>query len=664
MSIEVTCDDCGRDFRVNDANAGRTVRCKCGAAVHVPDDDDFEDDAPPRRSTQKRRKSKSGGDGSMIGVVIGGAFGLVALLIVGILVIRTGGSRDLPAPPATVQTTPSVSSTPNTTLTTPTVAPQQPATPSGAKGAGTTTPAAGTNPAAPANTNAKATQPAAVTQPWTPLESSFQVGHSGKDSKIAISPGGKFVAVDRVIHDSASGDEVWTVPAAFGGGDKNAVQAISPDGNVFAEADEAGQKLTIYLRDKEANENKLELPVPNGAAKLTFLQFATPKLVVAAFNAGANTRVAVYNVDKPKKAQKEFATEGFSTRTGAISGDGKFLAVASFQSLKVYDLVKGVSAATMAAPANGPQAFASCSGVGFSPDNEELAAVLGTGILIWSNRGKLIEEFGGVVSGNPFYKHSGLQYLADKSGFLVNGQDVFDRASKMVVWQLKQAMFYDHPAAVYDTDHILVSGGSTTNGQIAAVKIPRDELARATKAIADKVESVLAPGSQISIVYEIGEPRFSSRQEVTNQLHTALTARLAQFGIAVAENQPTTLKVVYTEAAGDTIEYSEGRGFGPPIPRPPGFPRSPFDKPGTKVVETKHNLNAVLLWKNDPRTWWSAKISQDAPQTLKGDANETNVRNGSFEMVKNRINGFDFPRFLPVDQNIPALPLKSDLGGL
>lgn len=660
MSIEVTCDDCGRDFRVNEASAGRKVKCKCGASVRVPNEDDYEDVAPVRRSGSSRKK-KSNGDGSMIGIMIGGGVGVVAMIVVGFMLFRPGANNNLPAPPGQLQAVPSL---PNTTATIPVVIPPQAGTtPVKPPGTTTTVPTTPTTPTAPVKPTVAAAPPAAVVDArWQPIETKFQVSHKGKDARVALATGGKFVALDRAIHDTATGDEVWSAPAAFGGGGNDDILALSPDGAILAEGDDKGQTLTLYCKEKIADETKLELPVANGANKLTFLQFADNKRVVAAFNVSGGTRVAVYDAEKPKKPLKDFTTEGFSARSGAISSDGKYLAIASVQTLKVYDLAKGNSVATMAAPANGPLAFNSCSGLAFSPDSEELAAVLATGVLVWSNRGKLLEEWGDVVTTAPFYKYNGLSYLPDKSGFLVNGQQVFDRASKMVVWELKQASSYNHPASVFDADHVIVSGGGNNNGQIAAIKIPREELAKATKAIADKVDAVLAPGAPISIAYEVGEPRFAARQDVTNQLHTTLTARLSKFGIVVADNQPITLKVIYTEVAGETSEYFEGRGFGPPIPR--FGPRSPLDKPGTKVVETKHTLTAALTRKDDPRVWWSANFVQDAPQSLKGDATEVNVRNGSFDQVVNRIGYFELPRFVPVDSKIPSLPLKSDLGGL
>lgn len=663
MSIEVTCDDCGRDFRVNEANAGKKVRCKCGASVRVPNDnDDFEDDddRPARRASsggRKKGKSKSGGQGAMVGILVGGGFGLVALLAIGIMMFRPG--NNLPAPPQ-IPNTVVVPTIPTPTIPTP---PQTAHTP----GTTPTKPSTPTTPTTPANPNPIPVKPNPVVQPvvetpMQPLERKSQIGHDGADAIIAIAPGNKFVSIDRTIYDMASGDQAWEPPAAFGGADKDALLAVSPDGNALAEGDDNAKSLIVYFKEEVEGEKKVELPVVKGANKISFLRFADDKHLVAGFTAGFNTRVAVFSIDKPKKAAKDFQTDSFSQKSGAISSDGKFLAVASMQSLKVYDLNKGVSVATMAAPANGPGAFMGCSGVAFSPENDELAAVLGTGIVFWSNKGKVLEEYPGVVASDPFAKSNGLSYLPDKSGVFVSGQDLFMRASKMVVWHLNAPHFYHHPSAVFDADHILVSGGAHKSGQIATIKIPRDELAKAEKAIADKVDAILSPGSSISLEYDVGEPRFSNRQEVTNQIHAAFSNRIMQCGIMIAENQPIMMKVVYTEVAGDTTEYSEGRGFGPPIPR--FGPRSPFDKPGQKVVETKHTFRAALVRKDDPRVWWSANIVQDAPQSLKGDVTDANVRNGSFENVKGRIGGLDLPRFLPVDTSIPSLPMKSDLNTL
>jgi hypothetical protein len=92
----------------------------------------------------------------------------------------------------------------------------------------------------------------------------------------------------------------------------------------------------------------------------------------------------------------------------------------------------------------------------------------------------------------------------------VSGQDLFYAGQQDGGLASERAALYHHPSAVFDADHILVSGGAHKSGQIATIKIPRDELARAEKAIADKVDAILSPGSSISLEYDVGEPRFSN----------------------------------------------------------------------------------------------------------------------------------------------------------
>lgn len=661
MGIRVSCDDCGREFRVTDDKAGRKVRCSCGASVRVPeDDDDFVEyeEASPRRSKSGRRK-KSDGGGAAGGMLIGGivaGVGVLAVAVVAMMFFRGNGNNQLAGPPEQLQVVPTVpATTPVTPVTVPSAVAHNPGTTK-------TAPIVPTTPTTPTQPTAPGVQPVvpAVAPPVVadsrsvPIEAKFQVSHDGRDTRVAFAPGGKFLTLDRKIYEAASGNEVWAAPAAFGGGDKKDLLALSPEGTLFAEGDEAGKVLTVYSKDKIGDESKWELPTANGASNLTFLQFLDEKRIVAAWTVSGAARVAVYDIEKPKKPVKDFNAENFSTKSGTISPDGKFLAVASTQALKVYDLTKGTSVASMATPAAGPLTFNGCSGVAFSPETDELAAVLGSTLFVWSNRGKLLEEYPGAANHNPFYKHAGLFYLPDKSGWFIQGQRLFDRKRKMAVWQLQQPHFYDHPALVLDADHVLVSGGSDKNGQIAAAKIPRDELAKAAKAIDDKVDSVLIPGGSISIAYEVGEPRFAGRQDVTNELHAVLTARLKECGIAVADNQPTTLKVVYTETPGEKIEFRDfGPRFGAPGPRGT-----------TSVTDTNTRFTATLTRKDDPRVWWTTTITRNSPHIINGEATDQNIRNEAFKGMKGSVGALDLPAFLPVNQEIPSLPLKSDLGKL
>lgn len=108
MTIEISCPQCGEEFRVRDEAAGKSFKCKvCGTTIRIPEDDDDEDDdddLPPvrRRSRRdeddedgrprKRRRRSSGGASKTLGPAIGlyvtgglglayGLFNLVAVLV-------------------------------------------------------------------------------------------------------------------------------------------------------------------------------------------------------------------------------------------------------------------------------------------------------------------------------------------------------------------------------------------------------------------------------------------------------------------------------------------------------------------------------------------------------------------------------------------------------
>jgi hypothetical protein len=184
-------------------------------------------------------------NGALIGGLVGGGLGVVALIVGGIWIFSS--KKNLPVPPGPAQPVAVTPATPTPAVAQPTpAAPTTPTVP--------TTPTTPTTPAAPQPTapGVQAVAPTATAVPvarkdsdWNGFETTAQVPHNGNDSKVAYSPGGKFIAVDRAIYDSTDGQEVWAAPAAFGGGSKSDVLAVSPNGTLMAEADEKGASLTL-----------------------------------------------------------------------------------------------------------------------------------------------------------------------------------------------------------------------------------------------------------------------------------------------------------------------------------------------------------------------------------------------------------------------------------
>ena len=103
MTISVACPDCGSEFQIKDAMAGKQFRCKkCQAVVDVPTDAEDEwDEQPVKKSkspsaagrSAKGKKKRSSGSGS--GLLKWVALGVGGVLLLGAIGF---GVSQLPAP--------------------------------------------------------------------------------------------------------------------------------------------------------------------------------------------------------------------------------------------------------------------------------------------------------------------------------------------------------------------------------------------------------------------------------------------------------------------------------------------------------------------------------------------------------------------------------------
>ena len=101
MPIEVSCRKCGKAYRVKDERAGTKIKCKdCQTVIEVPQasEDDYADEmwsesaTQPLRSRNKPRtnvavKKTTGSTG---GTLIKKVFGVLALLLAGVMVLGIG----------------------------------------------------------------------------------------------------------------------------------------------------------------------------------------------------------------------------------------------------------------------------------------------------------------------------------------------------------------------------------------------------------------------------------------------------------------------------------------------------------------------------------------------------------------------------------------------
>ena len=88
MAIHVECEACGESLSLKEAAAGKRVKCRCGAAISVPQFDDvqpLDDDSDGDYSSLRRRGSRRRGGNSeqLIKFAVfggGGVIGLLALI--------------------------------------------------------------------------------------------------------------------------------------------------------------------------------------------------------------------------------------------------------------------------------------------------------------------------------------------------------------------------------------------------------------------------------------------------------------------------------------------------------------------------------------------------------------------------------------------------------
>lgn len=123
MAIDVSCEGCGKDYRVKDELAGRRIKCKeCGEAITIPDEsaeeyveeaeEEFEEPARKRsgrRSGQKAKSGRGASSSSTLGDVfatnaiwlkmLGGAVATpILIVLVALRASRRGQAMDLTSP--------------------------------------------------------------------------------------------------------------------------------------------------------------------------------------------------------------------------------------------------------------------------------------------------------------------------------------------------------------------------------------------------------------------------------------------------------------------------------------------------------------------------------------------------------------------------------------
>jgi hypothetical protein len=247
----------------------------------------------------------------------------------------------------------------------------------------------------------------------------------------------RFVAIGRGARDPSY--DVWDLETVqqvggFRRGNKarpGEPAVLSPDGRRLAVISEGGVRL--WIRDNSKAQSRL---VPSGPTEWT--DFATgDRLLVAARGSG---HVDFWDLVGGKLLGKLPVANTVNVRATAIAPGGRFVALADRAAVDVRELLAGGNVKSLPLP--GPRgAFAlEARKLAFSPDGSELAGLFfdqprSWRLVCWDLRRSgqpvdlaLGEDLG--LKGEASYKGAPLEWLPDRSGWLLYGQVVVDRAGK------------------------------------------------------------------------------------------------------------------------------------------------------------------------------------------------------------------------------------------
>lgn len=503
MPIQIACPECGKRYRFPDERAGATVECKeCGAEIDLPggsrrksrarDDDDMPSPSGRRRSRKTGRSSKS--SGAPVGIIIAACLGgLVVVGLVVVMLVRRPAANNVPP----VAGNPSA---PNS------VAPGAPNVPGSPAPAGTAA-----NPGTAATKTAtsvakgwKATVDPSATPALATQLPSFQIetkAQYGLNANCLLYPNAysPFVLIGDPSSSSKQPRELWNLftgskvrdVAPFKQGSSDV--GFSPDGKLVAwYRYENGGGLDVY--DIETEKLVAAIPLPSGQVNVTTVSLPSSQRLVIGSTVHRKLMTwklpsgeAEHDISLGDKAQpNELLTFSPGGRFVAFTGD--FLSHA----LHLYDLNTGEQAGAIEFPER--MTNQALTGLAFSPDGTELAAVFGMNhgatsdrIVIWNaaNGASVADFLLPEPDQRPVESAAGrtsLQWFPDRKRLLQNGRHLIDREARRVVFSLSR------PSLAFDTDivrHVISANGiaawegSKEAATLAPMELNESEIARA-----------------------------------------------------------------------------------------------------------------------------------------------------------------------------------------
>ena len=401
------------------------------------------------------------------------------------------------------------------------------------------------------------------------------------------------------------------------------------------------------------------------AKKILGFDFATNGRLIVALELEVAKVLQTFDFIAGTLVSTQALTPKFQENSLALSPGRKYAAFLVENELRFLDLEKNKPAGTLAVKG-------ACNGMAFSPDGTELAGLFfeapGGRLTVWDlAKGEVVVDHSlpsGPSFPTPGWADAGarsIDWLPDGSAWLLAGHALVNRKDGRWVWSLfapsykdpkgnvrQDALIYSQAIKLLDNDHA-IAGLKPRGGRpgLEVVDLPWSKIDASIKAVESNTPALLNSGGSLSLQFHVGNVRYSTPKEVEAGLAEAIGDGLAAQGIKVAEGQPVVLHVTHNEEPGPPY-----RIFGP------GAGTNNF------VISTRFTTELSLTVPGGKTPVWTDQKVETGlghfttDRKTGGRVDETGMRMGGFEGVKNSVKSLGLPYFIPrpQDKDLAMLP--------
>ncbi len=634
MAYLIRCNGCGKQYSVGDHRAGAELPCKsCGTSIQVP-----------QRSASLSIASQSGIMAAAVLVVAAAGFlaGRASVGTSGPTVAAQGSSSDV----------------------------QQPSIP---PSTGSRQPSAISPAGVPQSSIAVLNQPAtsddsiATSRPAT-RSGNFEIDVLGEnvidrgvnwgdddpdwsvpcDSKmnVAFSPfPARFALVENELFDLTNGTITATLPSSVSRG----VRVISPDGTKVAIHPKDNQRVPEILVYSTQHPDAAPVVLPNYTSKerMDMMSFLDENSLIGCSDLGAESKYFVWDTTTGQEV-RSFKGENPARAAWCLSPHGRYLAVAHYEDVIVYDIEQGRELARMFNKWNGkPLPIVICDGLAFSPDGKELAGSFfgGSQIAVWTVKGEL-KLFATIPNCVQFRTddHNGLNWLPDGSGWLVGGTNLIRRENLLLTWQLgadDRSMSHDRLSSMVDQHHVVTTRQSGNGYSVAVIQVPWKQIGDAIDVLGPQSAPLVYHDCRAGLTLAVETSNAADQQTVSDEISVILRKQLESNGVIVAEKRPVMLTFDYQEKSGKELQVRTSDGSEKRLP----------------TVD----ISTSVTWTHQGETLWSHSFKPIATSGMYlRSSDETSLRDQAYREVVEHYSDLAIPTRICASAKF-RLPLQTGL---